>query len=38
MQYASLVKGGWTSLVHGKLRSDFQRVKGDRVFVKVGVV
>ena len=32
------IKGVVQRVVHGKLRSDFQRVRGDRVAVKVGVV
>ena len=32
------IKGVVQRVVHGKSRSDFQRVRGDRVVVKVGVV
>ena len=32
------IKGVVQRVVRGKLRSDFQRVRGDRVAVKVGVV
>jgi len=32
------IKGAVLRVVHGKLWSDFQRVRGDRVAVKVGVV
>jgi len=32
------IKEIFQRVVHGKLRSDFQRVRGDRVAVNVGVV
>jgi len=32
------IKGVVQRVVHGKLRSDLQRVRGDRVAVKVGVI